>query len=112
MNQSSWSKKEKGIARHLFKRAYERESNELIKKVKDLTKTIKTSEDLWDLHDFLKEKRKEIDKKYDYSSTNFLFLFGRLLDEEWIRLDDFEGLSDDKIDKIKDFAKLLNERQS
>lgn len=112
MKEIRWSKKEKGIARHLFKSAYEQECNELIKKVKELTKTIKTSEDLWDLYDFLKEKRKEIDNKYDFSYTNFLFLSGRLLDEKWIRLDDLEGLSDDKIDKIKDFAKLLNERKS
>ena len=112
MNEISWSKKEKGIARHIFKRAYERECIELINKVKDLAGMIETPEDMWELHDFLSEKRKETDGKYDYRFSVMIFVLGRLLSEGWITFDDFEGLTNDKIEKIKEFAKLLNNSKS
>lgn len=74
--------------------------------MKDITNTAKTPEDIWELHDFLTEKRKEIDEKYDYRYSVLIFVFGRLLREGWIALDDLEGLDEDKITKIKSIADL------
>jgi len=61
-----WSKKEKAAARQAFDKAYERETIKLANEVKEMANTIKTPEDIWDLHDFLTEKRNEVDEKYDY----------------------------------------------
>lgn len=101
-----WSKTEKEVARQAFGRAYERECKELSNKVKEMANTAKTPEDIWELHEFLTEKRKEIDEKYDYRYSVLILVFGRLLREGWIGLDDLEGLDEDKITKIKNIADL------
>lgn len=101
-----WSKTEKEVARQAFKRAYESECKKLSDKVKDIANTAKTPEDIWELHDFLTEKRNEIDEKYDYRYSVLILVFGRLLREGWIGLGDLEGLDEDKITKIKSIADL------
>jgi len=99
-----WSKTEKEVARQAFKRACDRECKELSNKVKEMANTAETPEDIWKLHEFLTEKRKEIDEKYDYRYSVLILVFGRLLKEGWIALDDLEGLDKDKIAKIKYLA--------
>lgn len=99
-----WSKTEKESARQAFGRAYERECKELSNKVKEMANTAKTPEDIWELHEFLTEKRKEIDEKYDYRYSVLILVFGRLLREGWIALDDLKDLDEDKIVKIKYLA--------
>lgn len=96
-----WSKNEKSVARQAFDKAYERENKELVNNIKEMANTAKTSEDIWQLHDFLTEKRSEIDNKYNYRYSVLMFVFGRLVREGWVALDDLEGLSEDKIEKIK-----------
>ena len=98
-----WSKKEKEVAREAFNKAYERESTGILNRVKKIAHTAKIPEDIWELHDFLKEKRREIDRKYDYRYSQLIFVFGRLLNEGWLEEDDLEGLDEDKIVKIKNF---------
>jgi len=101
MENANWSKKEKEVSRQTFKRAYERESTELINKVKEMASAAKTPEDIWKLHDFLTEKRNEVDEKYDYRYSVLILVFARLLREGWIELDDLKGLDENKITKIK-----------
>lgn len=96
-----WSKKEKAAARQAFDKAYERETIKLANEVKEMANTIKTPEDIWDLHDFLTEKRNEVDEKYDYRYSILPLVFGRLLREGWMELGDLEGLDKEKITKIK-----------
>jgi len=106
MEDAMWSKKEKEVARQAFGRAYERECKELSNKVKEMANSVKTPEDIWELHEFLAEKREEIDEKYDYRYSVLILVFGKLLREGWIRLNDLEGLDEDKIIKIKNIAEL------
>jgi len=86
--------------------AYERENKELVNKIKEMANTAKTPEDIWQLHDFLTEKRREIDNKYDYRYSVLMFVFGRLIREGWLGLDDLEGLDKHKIAKIKHIANM------
>lgn len=48
-----------------------------------------------------RKKRREIDGKYDYRYSQLVLVFGRLLNEGWLEIDDLEGLDEDKITKIK-----------
>lgn len=101
-----WSKTEKEVARQAFNIAYKKEVKELANNVREMANSAKTPEDIWELHEFLTEKRKEIDEKYDYRYSVLILVFGRLLREKWIGLDDLEGLDEDKIIKIKNIADL------
>ena len=42
---------------------------------------IKEASDLWDLEHYLTQRRKEIDRKYEYRKSRILDVFGRLLHE-------------------------------
>lgn len=106
MNQVTWSKKEKTIARTAFDKAYEKECVQIIEKLKKKTLKLSGPEDIWELHDYLSEIRKEIDEKYDYRYSVLVLVFATLLKQQWLDIEDLEGLSADKIDRIKSLPNL------
>jgi hypothetical protein len=101
-----WSKKEKDIARRAFEMALEREGLELLSRLKEMADKARNREDVWQIHDFLTERRTEIDQKYDYRYSVLISVFGRLIREGWIGIDKLQGLDEDKIAKIKMMASL------
>lgn len=106
MNQVNWSKKEKTIARTAFDKAYEKECVQIIEKLKKKTLKLSGPGDIWELHDYLSEIRKEIDEKYDYRYSVLVLVFATLLKQQWLDIEDLEGLSADKIDRIKSLPNL------
>jgi hypothetical protein len=108
-NQPIWSRSEKIIGRKAFDAALGRELHELIQKAKKMASQIQQSSDLWDLETYLTERRKEIDRKYDYRYSQLTQVFGRLLYEDRLRADELCGLGEDKLKRIRSFAKFLAE---
>jgi hypothetical protein len=70
---------------------------------------IKQSSDLWDLEHYLTERRKEINRKYDYRYSQLTQVFGRLLHEKRLREEELRGLREDKLKLIRSLAKFLAE---
>jgi hypothetical protein len=70
---------------------------------------IQQSSDLWDLEHYLTQRRKEIDRKYDYRYSQLTQVFGRLLYEKRLRQEELRGLREDKLKPIRSFAKFLAE---
>lgn len=60
-----------------------------------------SGEEFWELHDYLSEQRRMVDTKYDYRYSVLISLFGRLVAERWLSLDDLAGLTDEKIQLIE-----------
>ena len=106
MHKEKWSKKEKAIARAAFEKAYKKECVQIIEKLKKKSLKLSRPEDIWDLHDYLSEIRKEIDQKYDYRYSVLILVFAKLLKQNWLKIDDLENLSPDKIDRIKSLVNL------
>ena len=106
-NEPTWSKLEKAIARKAFDAALERELQEVIREAKQKAGQIKQPADLWDLEHYLTERRKEIDRKYDYRYSQLDLVFGRLLREKWIDEEDLRGLGEDKLRAIRSYAKFF-----
>jgi len=106
-NEPAWSKSEKTIARTAFDAALGRELHEVIQKAKQVANEIQQSSDLWDLEHYLTERRKEIDRKYDYRYSQLGHVFGRLLHEGRISEDELRGLSDEKLRLIRSSAELF-----
>ncbi len=100
MNEVKWSKSEKKIARAAFDKAFERECADLAGKIREKAEKIKEPEGIWELHDLLSRKRKEIDRKYDYRYSVIILVFAQLIKEGWLDVEDLEGLGKDKIEKI------------
>src|ERR1700692_3744918 len=80
-NDPAWSRSEKVIARTAFDAALGRELHEVIREAKKMASQIQQSSDLWGLELYLTQRRKEIDRKYDYRYSRLTHVFGKLLHE-------------------------------
>jgi len=109
MNDIKWSKAEKKISRSAFDKAYERECADLIKNLCAKANEISKPDDLWLLHDFLTEKRDEIDEKYDYRYSKLILVFARLIKDGWLDFNDLKGLTSNKIERIKSLLDFWSE---
>ena len=105
----TWSKSEKAIARKAFDAALKREIHELMREARQIAAQIKQPSDLWDLQEYLTQRRKEIDCKYDYRYSHLTQVFGRLLYETQVSEEELSGFSEDKLKTIRSFAKFLAE---
>src|SRR5258706_1970597 len=90
-NESIWSRSEKVIARTAFDAALGRELHEVIQEAKRMASQIQQSSDLWDLEHYLTQRRKEIDRKYDYRYSQLTQALGRLLYVKRLRQEELHG---------------------
>ena len=108
-NEPMWSRSEKAIARKAFDAALKRELHEVMQEAKQMANQIKNPSDLWDLEHYLTQRRKEIDRKYDYRYSRLTHVFGRLLYEKRLSEEELRGLREDKLKSIRSLAKFLAE---
>ena len=106
-NEPTWSRSEKVIARTAFDAALGRELHEVIREAKKMASQIQQSSDLWELEYYLTQRRKEIDRKYDYRYSQLTNVFGRFLYERRLREEELRGLREDKLEPIRSFARIL-----
>ena len=104
-----WSRSEKVIARKAFDAALKRELHELIQEAKQMASQIQQPSDLWDLEHYLTQRRREIDRKYDYRYSELTLVFGKLLCQRWLAEEELRGLGEDKLKSIRSCAKFLAE---
>ena len=108
-NEPIWSRSEKAIARKAFDAALGRELHEVIQEAKNMASQIQQSSDLWDLEHYLTQRRKEIDRRYDFRGSRLTDVLGRLLYENRLSEKDLRGLPEDKMKPIHSCAKFLAE---
>ena len=106
MNNLEWSKAEKQAARRAYDAAYEKECRAIRAKVVQMLEGEDDIRQIWRIHDYLSEQRRETDDKYDYRYSQLIWVFARLLVEGWITEADLSGLREDKVQKIKYLASL------
>ena len=68
---------------------------------------IQQSSDLWDLEYYLTERRKEIDRKYNFRGSRLPDVLGKLLYENRLGEEDLRGLREEKMKSIRSFAQFL-----
>jgi len=106
-NESIWSKSEKTIARTVFDAALKGELQDVMQQAKQMANQIKDPADVWGLEHYLTERRKEIDRKYDYRYSQLPRVFGRLLCEGRVSEEELRGLRDDELKSIRSLAEFL-----
>jgi hypothetical protein len=106
MHDIKWTKVEKKTARKAFDLAYNRECTDLIKKIQSKAEKLSAPENVWNLHDFMKKEIGNIGKAYDYRYSVLLRVLARLIRDEWLKIDDLEGLSEDKLSRINNLIDL------
>ena len=108
-NEPNWSRSEKALARKAFDAALGRELHEVIQEAKKMASQIQKSSDLWDLEHHLTQRRKEIDRKYDFRGSRLTDVLGRLLYENRLGEEDLRGLREEKMKSIRSFAQFLRD---
>ena len=104
MEDYRWSKDEKKKARKIFDDALRREYDLVIKKVRELANTAASPPDIWEIHSYLQDTLKTMNRKYDYRYSQIIHVFGELLAEGLIPGSDLEDLSADKVEAIEKSA--------
>ena len=81
----------------------------MIQEAKQMASRIQQPSDLWDLEDYLTERREQIDRTYDYRYSQLALDFGKPLCETRLGEEDLRGLREDKLKSIRSWAKFLAE---
>lgn len=101
MDVMNWSRTEKAVARKAFDTAYHNECASILMETRKRLACITDPEDVWEINDYLWDKRKEINGKYDYRYSVLLDVLTLLVCEGWVSLDALEGLNEEKQGYIK-----------
>lgn len=102
----TWSETEKAVAEAALKKAYDREVETLVTRVREQAGSITTTEDIWQLHDFLSARRHEIDGKYDDRESFLIFTLSRLLKDGLIETSEISELAPDKRAKVNILTRM------
>lgn len=92
------------IARQAFDRALNKERAAILAQLKQRASQATDPEDIWEIHDYLSDQRKQLDRKYDYRYSQLIWVFGQLLCEQWLEESDLAGLAPEKLQAIRDFV--------
>jgi hypothetical protein len=103
----TWSRAEKAVARRAYDAALERELREVMKDARQRANRIRQPSDVWGLEHYLTQRRKEIDRKYQFRASHLTQVLGELLHEKRISERELRGLHEDKLNSVRSFAKLL-----
>jgi Photoprotection regulator fluorescence recovery protein len=106
MFEFKWSHAEKVIARHAFDLALRNELQTTIQEAKERAAKISESAELWELEDWLAERREDINRRYDYRYSVLPLVFARLIGDGRLRVDDLKGLQPEKLELINRGASL------
>jgi hypothetical protein len=101
MYELKWSHAEKRVARRAFDLALGKELETLLQEAKGRAARIEEPSELWDLESWLTERRREIDRRYDYRYSILPLVFAQLLRDGRLTEDDLHGLGQEKLDLIR-----------
>jgi hypothetical protein len=102
-----WSHAEKVIARQAFDLALRNELQATVREAKDRAARITEPAELWELEDWLAERRQDINRRYDYRYSVLPFVFAHLIHDGQLREDNLKGLRPEKLEQISRTASLL-----
>lgn len=106
MDNLKWSDSEKKLSRRVFEAALEAELSEILAEFKLKAAAAATPEAMWALEEYLAQRRREVDGKYDYRYSQLLFVFGRLVREGRLKEEQLSGLSPEKLSYIQRMQEL------
>ena len=106
MRDLHWSPAEKSAARKAFGTALGREFMAVIAETKKMAGKVEQPAELWELERYLGERRKEIDRTYDYRYSVLPLVFGELIRQGRLSLEELHGLGEDKLLYVRRAAAL------
>src|SRR5271166_263945 len=105
MRDLRWSPAEKAIARRAFDRALHREFQAVVCEARKMMAKVEQVSELWELEQYLTERRKAIDRRYDYRYSVLPIVSGGLIREGRLGEQELDGLGEDKLGLIRKYVK-------
>lgn len=96
MHDLKWFDSEKKIARRAYQAALEKALAGTMAEFKERAAAAATWSDMWAIEDYLRQRRREIDEKFDYRYSQLLFVFAWLIHDGHLDEAQLTGLSDEK----------------
>jgi hypothetical protein len=98
-----WSPSEKKVARRAFDTALQSALAKVMAEFKSRAAAATTPSDMWEIEDYLRQQRREIDEMFDYRYSQLPLVFARLIREGHLEESLLAGISEDKREIIRSF---------
>ena len=105
-----WSSSEKKIARRAFDAALEQALATVLADFKSKAGAATTAADMWNIEDYLRQQRREVDETFDYRYSQLPLVFANLIRLGHLDEARLAGLSDEKREIIRSFLAFAAER--
>lgn len=99
-----WSAREKKAAHAAFESARLREHLAIRRHIDALLSETSDGAGIWVVRDFLNDKARELDQKYDFRYSVLISVFARLLAEGWLAMDELRDLDMAKCRLIREHS--------
>ncbi len=83
----------------------------MIQEAKHMASQIQQPSDPWELEQYLTERRKQIDRKYNFRLSQLTSVFGNLVREGRLAEEELRGVREDKLESIRSYARFLAKMQ-
>lgn len=101
-----WSPSEKKVARRAFDAALETALANAMAEFKRKASAVTLPSEMWEIEDYLRRQRREIDETFDYRYSQLPLVFARLIRQGYLDESLLAGLSQDKLEIIRSFLAL------
>ena len=101
-----WSPSEKRVAREAFDFGSRIGARQGYGRIQEAGGAVATPSDLWEIEDYLRQQRREIDETFDYRYSRLLLVFARLIREGHLDESRLAGLSGEKREILRSFLSL------
>jgi hypothetical protein len=98
----NWSAHERKVARSAFEAALSRELAEVRREIESILRSSGDPTEIWRVRDYLNEKAREIDHKYDFRYSVLIGVFAQLIAEGWLAIEELAGMDSEKLDLIRE----------
>lgn len=102
----NWSPSEKKVARRAYDAALEAALASVMAEFKGKASAVTLPSEMWQIEDYLRGQRWEIDEMFDYRYSQLPFVFARLIRQGYLDENLLAGLSQDKREIIRSFLDL------
>jgi hypothetical protein len=99
-----WSPGEKKAAHAAFEAALSRERAAIRRDIGAMLRDPNDETEIWAIRDYLNEKARELDQKYDFRYSVLIGVFAPLMAEGWLTLEDLVGLDMAKQEFIREHS--------
>jgi hypothetical protein len=106
MRDFTWSKTQKEAARHAFDLASQRDTQAIRSEVEGMLRNSKEPRVVWQIEDYLFERRREHDRVFDYRYSVLIYVFAGLVRESLLSEEELEGIGEEKVEAIKGLVSI------